>query len=206
MESLQGEAVRTPCLAGSKGRCKGLEMHGIPTIYKGIRFRSRLEARWAAFFDLLKWDWAYESVDCNGWIPDFSIKTNDLPLLVEVKGTWQAPIAAIQKAIRALGNFEKHHVLFCGNGLFSDTYTDGCIGWISDDFLGGEHDNIDTAILIKPTHPAFRFGLAAGTTGSYQDRITGVHDGDHHYSPVGLEIVYDLWARACNATQWKAPR
>jgi len=28
----------------------------IPTLYKDVQFRSRLEAKWAAFFDLLGWD------------------------------------------------------------------------------------------------------------------------------------------------------
>ena len=32
----------------------------VETFYKGYRFRSRLEARWAAFFDLCKWRWEYE--------------------------------------------------------------------------------------------------------------------------------------------------
>jgi hypothetical protein len=32
----------------------------IETIYKGYRFRSRLEARWAVFFDALEIDWEYE--------------------------------------------------------------------------------------------------------------------------------------------------
>lgn len=45
----------------------------IPTRYKGILFRSRLEARWAAFFDLAGWKWEYEPFDLNGWIPDFRV-------------------------------------------------------------------------------------------------------------------------------------
>lgn len=32
----------------------------IPTMYKGINFRSRLEARWAVFFDTLGIEWEYE--------------------------------------------------------------------------------------------------------------------------------------------------
>jgi hypothetical protein len=28
-------------------------MKAIPTIYQGVEYRSRLEARWAAFFDLV---------------------------------------------------------------------------------------------------------------------------------------------------------
>src|SRR3990167_9057502 len=42
-----------------------------PTKYADVLFRSRLEARWAAFFDLLKWEWEYEPTDFQGWVPDF---------------------------------------------------------------------------------------------------------------------------------------
>ena len=44
------------------------------TEYRGIRFRSRLEARWAAFFDLAGWRWEYEPFDLVGWSPDFAIE------------------------------------------------------------------------------------------------------------------------------------
>lgn len=33
----------------------------IPTRYKGYRFRSRLEARWAIFFDGLQLNWEFEA-------------------------------------------------------------------------------------------------------------------------------------------------
>ena len=46
----------------------------IKTEYSGIIFRSRLEARWAAFFDILGWDWVYEPFDLDGWFPDFLLK------------------------------------------------------------------------------------------------------------------------------------
>lgn len=49
------------------------DIKAIPTTYKSTMFRSRLEARWAAFFDLLEWKWLYEPVDFNGWIPDFQL-------------------------------------------------------------------------------------------------------------------------------------
>lgn len=65
-----------------------------PTFYKRVRFRSRLEARWAAFFDLIGWRWEYEPLDLNGWTPDFRVTFDCLrpksccpehSLLVEVK-------------------------------------------------------------------------------------------------------------------------
>ena len=49
----------------------------IETRYKGYRFRSRLEARWAVFFDAMDVAYAYEpegySVGGSGYLPDFWI-------------------------------------------------------------------------------------------------------------------------------------
>jgi hypothetical protein len=57
-----------------------------PTIYKGTKFRSRLEARCAAFFDLIGWRYQYEPFDLNGWTPDFQVfGSNDRYILFEVK-------------------------------------------------------------------------------------------------------------------------
>jgi len=47
----------------------------IETVYKGYKFRSRLEARWAVFFDSLGIKWEYEKEGYklkHGWyLPDF---------------------------------------------------------------------------------------------------------------------------------------
>jgi hypothetical protein len=48
----------------------------IETVYKGYRFRSRLEARWAVFFDALGIEWEYEKEgydlgDAGWYLPDF---------------------------------------------------------------------------------------------------------------------------------------
>ena len=64
-----------------------------PTKYRGTLFRSRLEARWAAFFDLAGWKWEYEPLDLHGWTPDFFVEfrcghsdcSPTHSLLVEVK-------------------------------------------------------------------------------------------------------------------------
>jgi hypothetical protein len=61
----------------------------IETRYKGYRFRSRLEARWAVFFDSLEVKWEYErqgyDLGAAGWyLPDFWLPTKDV--WVEVKG------------------------------------------------------------------------------------------------------------------------
>ncbi len=60
-----------------------IEAH--PTTYRNTRFRSRLEATWAAFFDKLEWRWDYEPFDLKGWSPDFRLKGKLRDVLVEVK-------------------------------------------------------------------------------------------------------------------------
>lgn len=67
----------------------------IPTEYKGYRFRSRLEARWAIFFDACGVEWEYEPEgfdlgDGLYYLPDFLLHGVDGrdggDLYVEVKG------------------------------------------------------------------------------------------------------------------------
>ena len=53
----------------------------IETFYKGYYFRSRLEARWAVFFDALGLDWdyeveGYELSDGRYYLPDFIINVS----------------------------------------------------------------------------------------------------------------------------------
>lgn len=60
----------------------------IETKYKGYRFRSRLEARWAVFFDALGAQWEYEKegydLGKDGWyLPDFWLP--ELQCWVEIK-------------------------------------------------------------------------------------------------------------------------
>jgi hypothetical protein len=74
-------------------------MKAIPTHYSGSWFRSRLEARWAAYFDILGLKWDYEPIDFDGWAPDFLIKTPYCPVFVEVKPTMEfSPTGVFAKA------------------------------------------------------------------------------------------------------------
>jgi len=60
----------------------------IPTKFMGIQFRSRLEARWAAHFELQGLRWSYEPLELPGYVPDFIItfpRAGSCDLLVEVK-------------------------------------------------------------------------------------------------------------------------
>lgn len=58
------------------------ELRAIETRYKGYRFRSRLEAKWAVFFDALGIEWEYEKEGYDlgeaGWyLPDFWLPSLD---------------------------------------------------------------------------------------------------------------------------------
>jgi len=94
----------------------------IETIYKGYRFRSRLEARWAVFMDTLGVRWEYESEGFNlgraGWyLPDFFLP--DLDIFVEIKPAlpadeWPAD-SVIAKAEALEDQSGKPVVILCGS-------------------------------------------------------------------------------------------
>ena len=74
------------------------QIKAIETMYKGYRFRSRLEARWAVFFDTLDIPWKYENegyekevdtvdgVRIMRYLPDFFYLAVGWGMFVEVKG------------------------------------------------------------------------------------------------------------------------
>lgn len=64
----------------------------IETQYKGYRFRSRLEARWAVFFDAMGIEWQYEpegyDLGVLGWyLPDFFLPASNIWIEVKPSGT-----------------------------------------------------------------------------------------------------------------------
>jgi len=67
----------------------------IETVYKGYRFRSRTEARWAIVFDTINLVWEYEKEGYDlkelGWyLPDFNIPKQPTTIsdriIIEIKG------------------------------------------------------------------------------------------------------------------------
>ncbi len=91
-------------------------LKAIETRYKGYRFRSRLEARWAVFFDALQWAWEYEPEgyelgDGLRYLPDFRLSTADGPVWVEVKP--EEPDAMARRKAERLVMATKIPLLFC---------------------------------------------------------------------------------------------
>jgi hypothetical protein len=176
---------------------------GIPTTFNHRRYRSRLEAKWAAFFDLLGWNYEYEPFDCNGWIPDFSIIGKDgNQTLVEVKPVASFPKEVSHKIDLAETN---HEVVIVGVKPFvSESYAN--LGWLRE-----SHEDGDGCIHYNWTEAPFGMWEGGNGTigfcsesGSYRDRVSGGYDGGNwggvsfnHYE------VARLWDAASNAVQWR---
>lgn len=188
----------------------------IRTLYNGIYFRSRLEAKWAAFFDQMGWTWLYEPTELNGWFPDFEVGT--VGTLVEVK-----PFRSLQdfedevipKITAAMMTFwqDRRDVVLLGE--------DPRFMWTSDHIhqlygkTPGWHvvfDEVTIGDLNGPDSwrrngPDVKQVVLTSVNQSWHDRITGMYDGAYSFpGEIGEEgnakLVADAWKNATNATQW----
>ncbi|MDP9312779.1 MAG: hypothetical protein M3R24_18145 [Chloroflexota bacterium] len=111
----------------------GLNPKAIETLYNGYRFRSRLEARWAVFFDALdiRYEYEKEGYDLNGlwYLPDFWLPKQQA--WVEIK-PMEPSDEEMQKA-SLLSEMQETYVVIFSDGLPSDNgkrhYADGFYGW-----------------------------------------------------------------------------
>lgn len=104
-------------------------MKAIETAYKGCRFRSRLEARWAVFFEELVVPWEYEpegfELDDIGtrYLPDFRIHpTHKEYYWVEIKPF--APSAEEKRKADILATQDAHSVFIFSGDPFQPTSYD----------------------------------------------------------------------------------
>jgi hypothetical protein len=172
-------------------------MTGIPTQYRGVNFRSRLEARWAAFFDLLHWDWQYEPLDLAGWIPDFAVWGISDHILVEIKPVTglEDPLAieTMRKIDRCIADKE------C---LIASYFLPG-----SCNYIGWLYDNS----VYKAGWAPAKFGVWQGAVGfcheegSFHDRISGDQNGDS-CDNTKLDLIANCWIEAGNTVQWRRRR
>ena len=98
-------------------------LKAIETKYKGYRFRSRLEARWAVFFDTLgiKWEYEVEGFDLGAaglYLPDFWLPERGW--WVEIKG--KAPTEIELEKIKCLSTGECGSMLLFGTPESEDIF------------------------------------------------------------------------------------
>lgn len=109
-------------------------MQAIETVYKGYRFRSRLEARWAVFFDYLNLEWEYEKegFEHGGikYLPDFYFPAVDRYVEIKPKPERYIPFYKIYLAGKMNAEWRENLLLdlknnfqewfFCGPDSYKD--------------------------------------------------------------------------------------
>ncbi len=181
-----------------------IEAH--PTTYRNVRFRSRLEATWAAFFDQMEWRWDYEPFDLKGWSPDFRLKGKTRDVLVEVKPIDSFDEDVAYKMLYAAE--DKFDLLLCGTtpvinktldpipeGSSISLYSCCCCDhsncwWMPRNIIKLEN-KFD---IVFRHHPYFGFSTGIDVDGL---DLVGHWEGDE---------IMARWARAKNAVQWRGPR
>ena len=187
----------------------------IPTMYGGVQFRSRLEARWAAFFDLVEWRWEYEPLDLDGYVPDFVLRFVE-PIAVEIKPlmwtgstdeediiaaarsrfiSWGGEAMLLGASVNAL---ELTDPGFHGDLKFGELREMGR-GWVDVDGAGS-WDLAFSFLCRECGRKSF-----AHRSMSWGCRVSGCHDGRHHIDHEGWNPVEDF-RTASNRVQWRAPR
>ena len=189
--------------ASSEGWSERLSRPGIPTTYRGVRFRSRLEAKWAAFFDGLGWPWEYEPFDLNGYIPDFVLPFDAGPLLVEVKPDTDAAGLRKHAGKIAASGWDKE-ALIVGATIRNDGFgfgpVIGEIGIVSPGETPPLYTNEAALIRCRKCRKIFPID----TVMVWNCRVCGEYDGDGHLIPIEFDEARSIWVEAANRVQWRA--
>lgn len=195
----------------------------IPTLYNGRNFRSRLEARWAAFLDLVKIPWLYEPIDLNNYIPDFILPSFKPNLLLEVKSCLDfGELREYVKKIEDSG--WEHDALIVGATLWKHNGPSGSvIGLLSQRKLGSEERYEDTVRwenertfiiernLIVKKDWFWGSGISIFCPECYQNSFYHEEGGWYCYRCGEGHKVYGrdwsrilgFWIEAGNIVQWK---
>lgn len=200
---------------------------GITTIYRGIRFRSRLEARWAKVFDALDWAWEYEPLDLNGYIPDFVLKVPAGPVLVEVKPCFNVADLVAEAA----GKIER-------SGWRTTNFNAAIIVGATWNLSEGRWDHRFEPGVVANAYPvlgavarrqmpdeqaAWAEGVGHSCMECDRNSIYTVKDGrsyvctvcnakdpgDYHVAPLEsrrIDSISRFWGKAGNDVQWNPPR
>lgn len=165
----------------------------IETKYAGYRFRSRLEARWAVFFDHLGVEWYYEpqgfEVDGERYLPDFflpDVKTSrGRGAWIEIKGrqpSYPSRDTRLAEKIAKYGDYD----LFIAFGDLPLTQDSAPAGWMHGFFDNG-WDNYQLFYVESD-----------GSVGiDFMDRASSVSDG--YWTDSDHERINNALAKARSA-------
>jgi hypothetical protein len=187
----------------------------IPTVYRGRRYRSRLEARWAAFFDLLGWQHEYEPFDLGKWSPDFLLfRDRKRQFFVEIKPIADFDVDVADRMWGAAQSSGDIGLLLLGVAPTKfgpdddpmidlgwrwwpgeETFEHALLIWV----LDPDAPRFQADVLGVPTQPlppdVPRFWWGASLdVGHLSERLMPSRYGEHSM---------DLWAKASNTVQWR---
>lgn len=174
----------------------------IPTTYANILFRSRLEARWAAMFDLLVWPWEYEPLDLEFYIPDFVLRFPSEPVLCEVKPAlyadelWSHSKKIVQSGWGGQFLLVGASILRSGHGL--PTFG------ITSERIGESIGIFDHAVC----HRCAACGRVSyhHESGGWGCRVSGCESDDDLIQRVTTDEIRELWNAAGTRVRWQPNR
>lgn len=139
------------------------EIKPIETQYKGYLFRSRLEARWAVFFDAIGLEWEYEPEgivlsDGTKYLPDFFLQ--EFHCYFEVKRKSIKGTPEEKKAIEKISNGQ-YSDSWAGIICFGDPMDDDLLIFCqeTDDGGGGSYEGPITIGLHPETYRPYLFAF-----------------------------------------------
>ena len=163
-----------------------------PTKYNDVWFRSRLEATWAAFFDIMQIEWVYEKFDLEGWSPDFQISCRKQTYSVEVK-----PATLISD-----GHDEAQDQVELRKWFSKCADAALCLGLGPSGTTNGQTSKVGNILGYQKfigcdfyEKKELYFPLAY-----YQPGTLSLVSGFKRHEPVNL---FQIWKQAKNKTQWK---
>ena len=177
----------------------------IPTTYRGVLYRSRLEARWAAFFYRLKWDVQYEPLDFGPWSPDFLVTTGgNQRIFVEVKPITQHDASVAAKMTKVIPARQVGHratyFMLCGLAptLNAQDHTFSLGTFCkNDDMSPGAWQNASLVWTVSNNWPEIE-PVAISILSSKKFAVNNEGSCYGEYARL-------LWSQACNDVQWKGP-
>lgn len=190
-----------------------------PTLYNGRQYRSRLEARWAAFFDVLKWRAEYEPFDLGSWSPDFLLhgRNEETACLVEVKPLLNFNDDVARKmecAVRSPDSFKSQMLLLSSSPR---RHANGGvqIGWWSTNFKGRWFPWQDAFVAMAPDPSCSDDRHAPDIIVPVGDKWIGVLSANR--DDPGADFIefmlnyaasylLEQWATASNLVQWQVPK
>ena len=150
-----------------------IQLRVLPTTYHNIKFRSRLEARWAAYFDMIGVKWQYEpegyQLDCGNYCPDFLCEKGSF--FVEVKPT-EEECEATKNKLRSLARMTGKNV-YCVVGPPSLDSQWGC---------NEEGEDVQDSIFCHYAFTYKRWGCP------FYGETNGIDDEPYHHLAANMRF------------------